>query len=743
MKKNLIVWLFILIVLLDARLILIGKQQSELSKQNSKEYNSDNNKSVEQNGKPKSISSDTSMDIIMWYECDHGSLINQEPDNGWWPLNPGYPDDVDLASGGVLKNNYYYLKRASDGAILDSARPPESDSFSRLYWYVYNYIGTEVYIEIVDNNSESVYSWIAADNFIMGKDTLDFESGTFTEWQVISGTAFGTNPNSVVHGSMSGQVGNYWADSWIGGESAVGVLRSKTFKITASTISFLRAGWDGPGLGTNQYRTTTSLLGTYESQDPKIIKQHAYWIKALGCNVIACDLTNSYASTYGYYTNVNKAYELQLKNSEEITEFNAPKIYPNIRCYGTNYSNLKEELNDMYALYQKYPDKWYKLDDGTASKDKPFIVIFTDQTLLNTWAQSGIPAQIQDDRFNVRWTNGFLFNESSIIKRNSNNNNKIPGSLPYWLFVENSQVSSSKGYYDPVYKEMPDGQGVEQMITWASVFLSGNNWDGLRDTVDGKTPIVRYTQPVYKLKPKVLLVSRFSYTVCWPAVPMEGLTRNKSTHIEPNVDWGFLEFNDVADELYNVRGYDKTVPSKPEAESFNGLNNILKIKLDDFPLEYRISNNDSLSGAKWTFLNFGQGGIKLDSAIDRNKKIYMQTRNSFGESIIADINIISNVFKSDSNVPVKFALSQNYPNPFNPTTNIQFNIAKSENVKLVVFNILGQKIATLVNGEMKAGTYTATWNGKDEFGNSVASGIYFYRFESQSFNSTKKMILMK
>jgi hypothetical protein len=96
-----------------------------------------------------------------------------------------------------------------------------------------------------------------------------------------------------------------------------------------------------------------------------------------------------------------------------------------------------------------------------------------------------------------------------------------------------------------------------------------------------------------------------------------------------------------------------------------------------------------------------------------------------------------------SKVPATFSLSNAYPNPFNPTTNIQFNLAKSENVKLVVFNILGQKIKTLVNGEMKAGSYTATWNGRDEFGSEVASGIYFYRLESQSFNSTKKMILMK
>jgi hypothetical protein len=96
-----------------------------------------------------------------------------------------------------------------------------------------------------------------------------------------------------------------------------------------------------------------------------------------------------------------------------------------------------------------------------------------------------------------------------------------------------------------------------------------------------------------------------------------------------------------------------------------------------------------------------------------------------------------------SQIPNTFSLSNAYPNPFNPTTNIKFSIAKSENINLVVFNVLGQKVKTLVNGAMKAGSYTATWDGRDDFGSHVASGIYFYRLESQSFNVTKKMILMK
>ncbi|MDR3626631.1 MAG: hypothetical protein P4L45_07350, partial [Ignavibacteriaceae bacterium] len=79
-------------------------------------------------------------------------------------------------------------------------------------------------------------------------------------------------------------------------------------------------------------------------------------------------------------------------------------------------------------------------------------------------------------------------------------------------------------------------------------------------------------------------------------------------------------------------------------------------------------------------------------------------------------NGYTGVTKTSVIVPGTFSLANAYPNPFNPTTNIKFAVAKSENITLVVFNLLGQKVKTLVNGMMKAGDYTATWDGKDEFG---------------------------
>ncbi len=93
--------------------------------------------------------------------------------------------------------------------------------------------------------------------------------------------------------------------------------------------------------------------------------------------------------------------------------------------------------------------------------------------------------------------------------------------------------------------------------------------------------------------------------------------------------------------------------------------------------------------------------------------------------------------------PKDYKLSQNYPNPFNPETKIEFKLPKSGKVKLIVFNILGQKVATLVDGFKRTGTYSVTWNGLDLHGRAIPSGIYFYRLEAGSFTKTAKMTLLK
>jgi hypothetical protein len=98
---------------------------------------------------------------------------------------------------------------------------------------------------------------------------------------------------------------------------------------------------------------------------------------------------------------------------------------------------------------------------------------------------------------------------------------------------------------------------------------------------------------------------------------------------------------------------------------------------------------------------------------------------------------------SEDNRPSEFSLSQNYPNPFNPETYVEFGLSKAAHVKIDIFNIVGQKVKTLVDEEMPPGRYVADWDSRDEQGNAVSSGIYFYRMQADDFSDMKKMLLVK
>jgi len=105
-------------------------------------------------------------------------------------------------------------------------------------------------------------------------------------------------------------------------------------------------------------------------------------------------------------------------------------------------------------------------------------------------------------------------------------------------------------------------------------------------------------------------------------------------------------------------------------------------------------------------------------------------------------NTLDNVGIQDESIVVEESF-QNYPNPFNPETNIFFSLTEQSHVNLEVYNSRGEKIKTLLNELRPLGDNTFTWDGSDEQGKTVASGLYFYKIEAGKYTSTKKMILMK
>jgi len=146
-------------------------------------------------------------------------------------------------------------------------------------------------------------------------------------------------------------------------------------------------------------------------------------------------------------------------------------------------------------------------------------------------------------------------------------------------------------------------------------------------------------------------------------------------------------------------------------------------------------------------VGYSSGTEFVDTNLVNGSYYYKLTATDFsgnagGPSVELPINVTS-VHEQEGSVPKVFALFQNYPNPFNPITQIRFSIPKRAKVELSVYNILGQKVTTLLNEELEAGNYTSTWNGKDDKGFDVSSGIYFYKLNSNEFSATKKMLLVR
>jgi len=108
------------------------------------------------------------------------------------------------------------------------------------------------------------------------------------------------------------------------------------------------------------------------------------------------------------------------------------------------------------------------------------------------------------------------------------------------------------------------------------------------------------------------------------------------------------------------------------------------------------------------------------------------------EAEVVDAQWVDGVVKGGVALPSEFALRQNHPNPFNPITQIKYTLPRECYVKLFIYNILGQKVATLVDGKQKAGYKTARWDA-----GSLSSGIYFYRLRAGDFVQTRKMVLLK
>ncbi|MGH1362897.1 MAG: T9SS type A sorting domain-containing protein [Calditrichia bacterium] len=141
--------------------------------------------------------------------------------------------------------------------------------------------------------------------------------------------------------------------------------------------------------------------------------------------------------------------------------------------------------------------------------------------------------------------------------------------------------------------------------------------------------------------------------------------------------------------------------------------------------------------ALWPRVRFGFSFLQNPGTL----KLFLKTGIRFGS--VYRFTPASPLGIATPTAALTFELAQNYPNPFNPETTIKFQIPAAQKVTLQTFNVLGQKVTTLIDDQLSAGSYDMRWDGRSQLGNSVSSGVYFYRLEVGDFVKTRKMLLVR
>ncbi|MEE3195522.1 MAG: T9SS type A sorting domain-containing protein, partial [Candidatus Neomarinimicrobiota bacterium] len=163
----------------------------------------------------------------------------------------------------------------------------------------------------------------------------------------------------------------------------------------------------------------------------------------------------------------------------------------------------------------------------------------------------------------------------------------------------------------------------------------------------------------------------------------------------------------------------------------DSINHRITFQVADLDKELRIQPLNKQF--KFTFKKLRDADTEVEWMIDM--------RNRLGQ--VNQIFTQSYQFHTIAPLPEVYALHQNYPNPFNPTTTIRYDLPEDSNVRISIYNLLGQEVKLLSNKFEAAGYRSIRWHGKDNFNQDVSAGIYFLLMETNNFTTTRKLILLK
>jgi N-acetylmuramoyl-L-alanine amidase len=220
-------------------------------------------------------------------------------------------------------------------------------------------------------------------------------------------------------------------------------------------------------------------------------------------------------------------------------------------------------------------------------------------------------------------------------------------------------------------------------------------------------------------------------------------------------EWDTTAFNWLINEHYSPVTANFNSSNILQAYLFgDGSGNKFRFTVIDNTSTVEVSPWYTINWIGWKLINWdmtadgtgswvGDGVLDNPLTYDGFQLTFVPGHKKSGELYFDDIRVVNKILvdvknENNSGMPSSYSLGQNFPNPFNPTTQIKFGIPQSGIVKLEIYNLLGQKISTLVEGEMNAGYHSVKFDAKD-----FSSGIYIYTLSVNNFKTSKKMILLK
>lgn len=156
-----------------------------------------------------------------------------------------------------------------------------------------------------------------------------------------------------------------------------------------------------------------------------------------------------------------------------------------------------------------------------------------------------------------------------------------------------------------------------------------------------------------------------------------------------------------------------------------------------------------LAGSDSSGSGLGKVGYSLGTIMELRPVSEIAHQQKTDELLGLLLNLVTKGSHIYTHIPSEYSLSQNFPNPFNPMTTIKYDIPELSDVQLIVYDLMGREVVTLVNKQVKGGTYQAIWDGKDQDGKPVSSGVYIYLLKARSkesnrlFTQTNKLVLLK